>query len=156
MIRFHSHIFIQIIFNTLYIRQEQKWRWYNNLHQRRYSQQNSNKHCFPKDIDALFIELNFRKYKWLLCGLFHLPSQKDQYFFDNVDKALDVYSTYEKAVLGGDFDSQIGENFIDNFMCLHNLQSVSKELSCYKNPNELRLQKRRTKLFLKIVQFQKK
>ena len=87
----------------------------------------------------MFIELKFRKYKWLLCGLFHPPSQKDQYFFDNVDKALDVYSTYEKAVLGGDFDSQIGENCIDNFMCLHNLQSVSKELSCYKNPIELRL-----------------
>ena len=87
----------------------------------------------------MFIELNFRKYKWLLCELFHPQSQKDRYFFDNVDNALDVYSTYEKAVLGGDFDSQIGENCIDNLMCLHNLQSVSKELSCYKNPNELRL-----------------
>ena len=46
----------------------------------------------------------------LLNGLFHPPSQKDQYFFDNIDKALDVYSTYEKVILGGDLDSQIGEN----------------------------------------------
>ena len=33
-------------------------------------------------MEALFIGLNFRKCKWLLCGLYHPPSQKDQYFFD--------------------------------------------------------------------------
>ena len=93
------------------------------------------KHCFPKDIEALFIELNFRKYKWLLCGLYHPLFQKDQYFFDNIDKALDVYSTYEKVIRGGDFNSQIGENCVDTFMYLHNLQSINKEPSCYKNPN---------------------
>ena len=93
------------------------------------------KHCFPKDIEALFIELNLRKCKWLLCGLYHPPSQKDQYFFDNIDKALDVYSTYEKVILGGTFVSQIDENCIDTFMYQHNLQSINKEPSCYKNPN---------------------
>ena len=74
------------------------------------------KHCFPKDIETLSIELNFRKCKWLLCGLYHLPSQKGQYFFDDIDKALDVYSTYQKVILGGDFNSQISENCIDTFM----------------------------------------
>ena len=93
------------------------------------------KHCFPKDIEALFIELNFRKCKRLLCELYHPPSQKDQYFFDNIDEALDVYSTYEKVILGVDFNSQIGENCIDTFMYQHNLQSINKEPSCYKNPN---------------------
>ena len=55
------------------------------------------KHKFPDDIEALFVEINFRKCKWLLCGLYHPPSQSDQYFFDNLDKALDLYSTYEKV-----------------------------------------------------------
>ena len=36
---------------------------------------------------------NFRNCKWLLCGLYHPPYQKDQYFFDDIDKALDVYSS---------------------------------------------------------------
>ena len=49
------------------------------------------KHSFPKDTEALFIELNFRKFKRLLCGIYHPPSQKDQYFFDNIYKALHVY-----------------------------------------------------------------
>ena len=93
------------------------------------------KHGFLKDIEALFIELNFRKCKWLLCGLYHPPSQKDQCLFDNIGKALDVYSTDEKVILGGDFNSQIGENCIDTFLDEHNLQSVNKEPSCYKNPN---------------------
>ena len=38
------------------------------------------KHCLPKDIEALLIELNFRKCKWLLCGFYHPLSQKDQCF----------------------------------------------------------------------------
>ena len=54
------------------------------------------KRRFPDDIEALFIEINFRKCKWLLCGLYQPSSQSDQYFFDNLDEALDVYSTYEK------------------------------------------------------------
>ena len=93
------------------------------------------KHCLPKDIEALFIELNFRKFKRLLYGLYHPPPQKDQYFFDNIDKALDVYSTYEKVILVGDFNSQIGKNCIDTFMYQHSLQSINKEPSCFKNPN---------------------
>ena len=32
------------------------------------------KQKFPDNIKALFIEINFRKWKWLLCGLYHPPS----------------------------------------------------------------------------------
>ena len=53
------------------------------------------KHVLPTDIEALFIELNFRKCKWLLSGIYHPPSQSDQYFFDRLDNALDAYSNYE-------------------------------------------------------------
>ena len=45
----------------------------------------------------------------------------NMYFFENIDKASDVYSTYEKVIIGGGFISQIGENCIDTFMCQHNL-----------------------------------
>ena len=71
----------------------------------------------------------------MLTGLYHPPSQKDQYYFDNIDKALDVYSTYVKVILGGDFNNETGENWIDTFMSQHNLQSINKEPWCYKNPN---------------------
>ena len=55
------------------------------------------KRKFPDDIEALFVEISFWKCKWLLCRLYHPPSQSDQYFFDNLAEALDVYSIYEKV-----------------------------------------------------------
>ena len=45
------------------------------------------KYKFPDDIEALFIGNDFRKWKWVLCD--HSP-RSNQYFFDNLDKALDV------------------------------------------------------------------
>ena len=73
------------------------------------------KHNFPDNIEGLFIELNFRKCKWLLGGMYHPPSQPDQYFFNTLDKALDVYSNYENILLIGDFNAQIGETHLDTF-----------------------------------------
>ena len=37
------------------------------------------KHIFPNDVERIFVELNFRKCKWLLCGTYHPPSQSDEY-----------------------------------------------------------------------------
>ena len=45
---------------------------------------------FPYDMKGLFVELNFRKCKWLLFGTYHPPSQADIYYFDNLDKAFDT------------------------------------------------------------------
>ena len=53
------------------------------------------KHNFPYNIKDLFIELNFRKSKWLLSGMYHPPSQPDPCFFNTLVKALDVWSNYE-------------------------------------------------------------
>ena len=39
------------------------------------------KHNFPHDVEGIFVELNFRKCKWLLFGTYHQPSQNDLYFF---------------------------------------------------------------------------
>ena len=48
------------------------------------------------------------------------PSQSDQYYFDNIDKALDVYCQYEKVVLVGNFNGQIGEK------CFEYLKGISQ------------------------------
>ena len=36
------------------------------------------KHKFPDDIEVFFIEIIFRKSKWVLCGLYYPLSQSDQ------------------------------------------------------------------------------
>ena len=89
------------------------------------------KHFSPNDIEGIFVEVNFRKSKWLLCGTYHPPSQSDQYYFHNIDKALDVYCQYEKIMLVGDFNAQIGEKYFDDFLCHHELRSVNDRPTCY-------------------------
>ena len=39
------------------------------------------KHAFPYDMEGLFVELSFRKCKWLLFGTYHPPSQAGIYYF---------------------------------------------------------------------------
>ena len=38
------------------------------------------KHKLLKHVEDMFIELNFRKFKWLLFGTCHSLSQNDQYY----------------------------------------------------------------------------
>ena len=64
------------------------------------------KHVFLYDMEGLFVELNFRKCKWLLFGTYHPPSQADIYYFDYLDKAYDTYSSYEKRLLIGEFNTE--------------------------------------------------
>ena len=77
------------------------------------------KQVFPSDIEGLYIELNFRKCKWLLLGAYHLPSQSDQYYFNNLDKSLDAYSNYEKNLLVGDFNAQTIDHYLNSFLYQH-------------------------------------
>ena len=93
------------------------------------------KHNVPDIIQGyyLFIELNFRKSKWLLGGMYHPPSQSDQYFFTTLDKVLYVYSNYENVLLIGDFNTQIRETHLDTFLYQHELANINKEPICYEN-----------------------
>ena len=93
------------------------------------------KHNLPEDIEAAFIELNFHKSKWLLCTTYPAPIQNHNYFFDNIDKGLDVYSTYERVALAGDFNSQVGEKSFHTFLYQYELTSINRYPMCYKNPN---------------------
>ena len=53
----------------------------------------------PSDIKCMFLELNFRKYKWLLEGTHNPPSKNNNYFFENLDKAINILVTKNKFYL---------------------------------------------------------
>ena len=58
------------------------------------------KHYFSCDMEGIFIEINLRKVKWVLFGTYHPPSQNDQYYFDQVERALDIYKgSFENFLL---------------------------------------------------------
>ena len=66
------------------------------------------KHLFSNDVEEIFVETDFRKSMQLLCGTYHPPPQSDQYYFDSINKALEVYCLYEKIMSAGDFNDKIG------------------------------------------------
>ena len=74
------------------------------------------KHAFPYDMEGLFVELSFRKCKWLLFGTYHPPSQAGICYFDNLNKTFGTYSSYEKRLLIGDFNTETSEPCIDSFI----------------------------------------
>ena len=80
----------------------------------------------PDDIEGLFIELNFRKAKWLLFGTYHPPTQSDSYYFNNLDKALDLYSHYDKKLLVGDFNTEVSD-VLSTFLYQHDLENLAKD-----------------------------
>ena len=92
-------------------------------------------HQMSNDIESIFIELNFRRNKWLLMGTYHPPSQCTKYFYSEVGKALDVYNnTYDNILLLGDFNEKESDTNTTNFMENYNLKNLVKEPTCYKNP----------------------
>lgn len=48
----------------------------------------------------------------------------------NLIKALDVYSNYEKVLLIGDFNTQIGETHGDPSLYQKYLENLNKEPTC--------------------------
>ena len=93
-----------------------------------------NKHEFSDNIEGIFVEINFRKSKWLLLGTYHPPSQDDKFYFNNIGHALDIYTqNYDKIILVGDFNAEVGEVVLKNFMELYDLKNLVKENTCFKS-----------------------
>ena len=92
------------------------------------------KHVFQDDIEVLFIKLIFRKAKWLLYETYHPPTQSDSYYFNNLHKALDLYSHFNKKLLVGDFKTEVSD-VLSPFLYQHDVENFVKEKTCFKNAN---------------------
>ena len=86
-------------------------------------------------MEGLFINLNFRKVQWLLFGTYHQPPQKDSYYFNNLDKALDLYSHCDKKLSVGDFNTEVSDNVFSTIPYQHDLENLAKDKTCFKNAN---------------------
>ena len=71
----------------------------------------------PGDAEGIFIELNLKKHKWLVCAAYHPPNQKDNYFFNHLGTAIDVYHiTHNKFLLIGNFNAKDIEPCLSQFL----------------------------------------
>ena len=92
------------------------------------------KHNFPSDIEGIFVEINLRKTKWLLFGTYHPPSQTDNYYFESITRALDIYGElYSKLLLVGDFNAEDSESCMSALLYQHNLKHLVKQKTCFKS-----------------------
>ena len=93
-----------------------------------------NNHSFSDGIEGIFVELNLRKTKWLILGTYHPPNQNDKFYFDNVGRALELYNKkYDKILLAGDFNAEIQETILNNFLELYNLRNLVTDKTCFKS-----------------------
>ena len=85
-----------------------------------------------KTTEGIFIELNFRKKKWLLS----CPSKSNIIsHLEHLRRNLDLYSAnYNNLLLMGDFNVNTSELNMKDFCDSYGLKSLIKVPTCFKNP----------------------
>ena len=62
------------------------------------------------------------------------PSQRDEFYFDSIGRALDVYNRcYDKILLTGDFNAEDHETVLKTFLQLYDLKNIVKDKTCFKS-----------------------
>ena len=89
------------------------------------------------DLEGIFVEINLRKKKWLLCCSYNPHKSSIANHRKNICKTLGkLKSTYDNLVLLGDFNAEHEEESISEFLNLCNLKNLVKQSTCFKNPNK--------------------
>ena len=87
-----------------------------------------------KPIESLFIELNLQNTKVLINCSFSSNKSEVKKHFTALRNSLDLHSTkYKKILILGDFNVEIEEANMKLFFVNHNLKSLIKQPTCYKN-----------------------
>ena len=85
-------------------------------------------HNFNRNVEGLFIEVNFRKTKLLFFGGYRSDHSvygltKDNYL-EQLSFALDTYTTYDKVLLAGDFNIDDEEEMLQDFLFERNMKNL--------------------------------
>ena len=96
-----------------------------------------NKHNFLNNKEGLFVEINLRKSKLLLFGGYRsehpIYGVKDEDFYHQLGLALDVYKGYEKFLVAGDFNTEITNIHMSDFLSDKHAENLVKTATCFKN-----------------------
>ena len=87
-------------------------------------------------IEALFIEINLRKVKWLLSCSYNPSKSTITNHLDKLGYFLATASiSYDKIILIGDLNSEANENPMIEFCHINSFKHLVKSPTCFKNPN---------------------
>ena len=94
-----------------------------------------NEHPHLSNMEGIFLELNFKRTKWLMFGGYNPSKSNIINFVNGIGTILDRYmSKYDNFILLGDFNSDMHENAMKEFSDTYNLSNLIKESTCFKNP----------------------
>ena len=86
-------------------------------------------------IEGLFVEINLRKKKWLLCCSYNPKKSLISNHLQEIGNNLDLLSSkFDNYLLMGDFNSEPNEPAISDFCEIYNTKKIMKEKTCFKNP----------------------
>ena len=75
-------------------------------------------HTLPDDIEILCVEINLKKQKWVVIGIYRPPNMNEKYVIDNQSRVTDLYSKdYERIVIMGDFNLEPTDKPIESIRC---------------------------------------
>ena len=110
------------------------------------------KHNPPKNVEAIFVEINMRKSKLLLVGTYHSTNVEygtnDSVFFEQIGFAMDIYSNYDKFLIAGDLNVEEGNSVLDDLLDEFHAKNLVMEPTCFKsteNPTCVDLSKSRSR-----------
>ena len=88
-----------------------------------------------KFIEPLFIELNFRKKKLLLCCTYNPNRNNISSHLDLLRRSLDLYSTeYEHFIIVGDSNTEVTQTSMKVFCDSCEFKILIKDPTCYRDP----------------------
>ena len=91
-----------------------------------------------KPIESLFIELNLQNTKILMNCSYNPHKSEIKKYLTALRNSLDLYSSKnEKILILGDFNVEIEEANMKSICENSNLKTLTKQTTCYKNPNKL-------------------
>ena len=88
----------------------------------------------PSDIQAIPIELNLRKTKWLLLPIYRPPCQNEYVLHDHMERVIDSYSkSIDNVLIFGDFNMETTHPVMLDFLENHNLYSMIETPTFFKS-----------------------
>ena len=89
---------------------------------------------FSPNIEAIVIEINLKKRKWLLFGIYNPHKDMIVNHLECIGKQLNTSSEkYENFILLGDFNAEMSEDAMQIFCNTYNFKNLVIEKTCFKN-----------------------
>ena len=83
---------------------------------------------YDNDIECIIVEISINKRKWLILGLYNAKGPGITNCLKYISKNLDHYfSFYENIIVLGNFNVEITDSTLDEFIGLYNLKCFIKE-----------------------------